>query len=107
MVTRSYNWHWKSKKASDSVTTASDGGFAFDAVFADSFSGKWMPHEPVIEQQIVIEHGGSRFEAYIKAKRDYDENSELNGRAFRLECELNRTPDFDDTYEFFGLGSPQ
>ena len=91
-VTRRYLWHWKDKKESARVTTGANGTFSFAEVTGSSFLGGWLPHQPLVEQEILIAHEGKEYKAWVHAKGDYEPNSENEGRPLRMYCEL-RTPE--------------
>jgi hypothetical protein len=88
-VTRRYLWHWKDKEGKDQVVTDRDGGFAFAEVTASSFLGGLLPHQPLIDQEIVISHDGTEYKAWVHAKGDYVLNSENEGRPLQMHCDLD------------------
>lgn len=89
---RTWFWHWKDQRGADATTTGSDGSFSFPAVFGSSLTSAFLPHEPVIEQKILIRHGDQTYRVWVFAKGEYEENGELSGRPIRLTCRLEAEP---------------
>lgn len=87
-VTRSWLWHLERIAGLDSSVTDQDGRFQFPGVPGRSLSGLLLPHDPLIEQKILIEYGGKSYRAWLIDKRDYDDNGELDGRPINLVCRL-------------------
>lgn len=92
VVERKFNWGWKSESGTDRTSTDSNGNFALPAVERSSMLGSFLPHEVVIDQTLVIQHGGKTFKAWALFKRDYDLNSELDGKPIRVTCRLESAP---------------
>lgn len=88
VLKRSYFWHWKSENGADETTANAAGEFSFPAIERSSLLGGLLPHEPVIEQAIVIEYQGKSYKAWNYAKRDYNANDENNGRPIDVTCRL-------------------
>jgi hypothetical protein len=74
------------------------GSFHFPVVDRSAGFTRWVPHQPVILQRIVITYGGIEYEAWRHTRNSYGMNSELDGRPLRLECDLARQPDFEGTH---------
>lgn len=89
IVEQQYFWHWKSEQGQTQVNTDAEGKFRFPAIVKSSFLGSLLPHEPVIKQIILIKHEGKTYDAWLSYKRDYDNNSELNGKPIVMYCDLN------------------
>jgi len=79
---------WQNKTLEDTTVTDKSGNFHFNAKFTNSLS-KFMPVEAVMTQNIVIQHNNNSYEAWKTNKRDFEENSELNGKPLNLICELS------------------
>ena len=88
VLKRNFFWHWKSENGSDETKANAAGEFSFPAIERSSFLGGLLPHEPVIEQAIVIEYQGKSYKAWNLAKRDYDDNGENQGRPIDVTCHL-------------------
>lgn len=104
-VERSYRWVLRDTRGSDTAVTGADGTFRFDVVTGGGFLSAIMPHEPIIEQKIIISHGGTAFEAWAYSKRDYVENGEAQ-RPLVMRCDLETTPravKIDDFRRYFGI----
>ncbi len=89
-VVRSFEWIWGAEKGSDSATTDAQGRFSFPVVKRSSFSASLIPHQPAINQKIVIEAAGQSYEAWMALKSNYDMNGEIGGRPLVLTCELTK-----------------
>jgi hypothetical protein len=81
VLRRSYLWHFKDETGSDETQADANGGFAFPVIERRSLLGALLPHEPVIEQEIV--------KAWNYAKRDYNENDENQGHPIHVTCHLD------------------
>lgn len=92
VVERKFNWAWKSETGTDRTTTYAKGGFAPPAIERSSLLGSLLPHEVVIDQTLLIQHGGKTYKAWALFKRDYDLNSELDGKLIRITCRLESAP---------------
>ena len=99
---RSWFWHWKDSRGADTAITDTSGAFRFPSVYRSSMFSSMLPHEPVIEQKILIQHGGKTFRAWVFAKGEYGENGELGGKPIRLTCRLENEPSREDGV--FGIG---
>jgi hypothetical protein len=94
-VTRSYS---ESKKVDEVTYTDSEGRFKFpDWVDTTLFDFSFLPTEIRIIQEIVVEHQGTQYDAWISAKSDYEKNSELKGTPINLSCELSSEPSYKET----------
>lgn len=89
-IERHYAWSWRKEKGTDSVETDAQGHFFMPAIFRSSFLGKILPHQPFIEQTLIIKHNDREYVAWTFDKLDYEENSELNGKLFSLTCDLQK-----------------
>ncbi len=87
-VERSWRWMWKKEDGADSAMTAADGSFAFPAIARRSLFGSLVPHEPFVEQTMLIRFQGQTFKAWMLDKRNYEANGELDGKPIRLICRL-------------------
>ena len=90
VLKRTFLWHFKDESGADETTANAAGEFSFPVVERRSIFGGLIPHEPVVEQAIVIEYQGKSYKAWNHAKRDYDENSENGGRPVDVTCHLDR-----------------
>lgn len=84
-------WQWNGDRKSTTTRTGPDGRFRFPAVTDRSLSS-FLPGEVVIDQEITLRHDGSDYLAWQTAKRNYDENGELDGRPLELRCDLDAEP---------------
>lgn len=89
---RHYTWHWNDESRTDTATTDASGHFQLPAVTAKSFWAGLLPHQPVIEQSVLIRHQGKEYKAWLNTKYNYDDKGELQGRALRLVCRLENEP---------------
>ncbi len=87
-IERSYDWDWKGTKGQDETSTDAHGAFAMPALWGRSLLGSLLPHEPVVEQTILIQHGGNTYRAWMFDRHNYSENGELHGKAISLICRL-------------------
>jgi len=104
-IERSYNWAWKNQNGGDQTTTDATGTFALPAIWGSSFFGSLLPHEPFVEQTILIHHDGRTWKAWMLDKRNYDENGELGGRPISLICRLEA--EVSHHGEAYGICEPQ
>jgi len=100
-VERRYRWAWNKSEGKEVARTDTRGGFAFGAISQSKGMSGFVPHEPVVFQEIVIRHAGKEYFAWQYTKHNYDENGELHGRPMHMICELSRAP--VDNGEYFGL----
>lgn len=73
------------------VKTAADGRFSFDEVSVPK-PRKWLPGEVTITQSLVIVVDGIQYEGWHHGKKGDEANSELDGRALKLVCDLATEP---------------
>ncbi len=92
VVERKFKWGWKDETGTDSATTDATGGFALPLIERSSLLGSFLPHEVVIDQIMTIQHGGKSYKAWALFKRDYDLNSELEGKPIKVTCRLEKPP---------------
>jgi hypothetical protein len=100
VVEREFKWTWKGETGKDQTTTGSKGEFRLPAIYRSSM-GSFLPHEPIVRQTILIQHGGQTFKAWMLDKSNYDENGELQGKPIRLLCRLETEP--KRSGEVFGI----
>lgn len=93
-VTRIWNWD---KRASDSTVTDVNGNFSFPAVHQRSVK-PLLPLEITITQQLSTTLDGKDFILWRGAKRDGEEQSELDGAPFNLTCELTNEERLIDNF---------
>ena len=91
-IERKYKWGWNSQMGTDSTTTDASGEFTVPMIERRSLLGSLLPHEPWIDQTVLIHHDSKTYEAWVSVKRDYDNGSEVRGRPFVLTCRLEATP---------------
>ena len=89
VLKRNFFWHWKSENGSDETKANAAGEFSFPVIERSSFMGGLLPHEPVIEQAIVIEYQSKSYKAWGYFKHDYDYNGENRGRPIDVTCHLD------------------
>ncbi len=87
-VERSWKWRWKGTAGGDSAISDVTGSFNFPAVWGTSLPGLLLPHEPFVEQTILVRAGGHTCTGWMLDKRNYDENGEIEGRPIVLTCHL-------------------
>lgn len=100
-ITRSYKWQGPDLSGKESVTSDTQGRFHFDATFESAILPSLFPHNPSILQEIMIQHHGKEYEAWMFMKGNYDENGELGGKPIKVSCELNDEASRDSG--FFGI----
>ncbi len=101
-VEREYHWGWNDEVGRDATKTAADGSFSLPLVERTSVLGSLLPHEPVINQTIVIRHDGKVSTAWAHFKHDYALNGELQGKPVALTCRLEAEP--ERRGDVFGIG---
>ncbi len=87
-VVRRFRWHWRDEDVRDEAITDKDGRFQFPALYRTSVLAALLPHEPVIEQLITISHDSKEYMAWSVGKRDYDEDTESDGKPANITCRL-------------------
>lgn len=83
------------KNPTQHTVTDKDGVFAFPAIERNASLLRLIPAQPTIQQTILIRYQGVEFVAWLHGKGSYNANTELDGRPFRLVCELTRQPDYE------------
>jgi hypothetical protein len=86
-------WDGGKKPGSDRTRTDAEGRFTLPAVIQSSFLASILPHEPVIRQEIVIEHEGARHPAWLFVKHNYEVNGERKGKPIRATFHLGTEPE--------------
>jgi hypothetical protein len=86
-------WDWGRKPGSDRARTDAEGRFALPAVLRRSLLASILPHEPVIRQEMHIEHGGERRQAWLFVKHNYEVDGERKGRPIRATFHLEAEPE--------------
>lgn len=92
IVQQEFRWAWKGEVGREEVKTDAKGEFSFPVITRTSFFGSLLPHEPMIQQTILIKHGGQTYKAWMFDKGDYASDSELNGKPIFLFCDLDSQP---------------
>jgi hypothetical protein len=94
VIERSYDWAWKNQKGRDETKTDQNGEFSFPAIYGTMILGSVLPHEPSINQEILIKVDGKSYGAWYAFKREYAEYGELggalNGQPIDLLCDLEK-----------------
>jgi hypothetical protein len=104
-IERSYKWAWKDQTGGDNTVTNDRGEFVFPAIWGHSFLGSLLPHEPVVDETILIHHDGQTYKAWMFTRGNYTENSELDGRAIVLVCRLEA--EVTHHGQIYGMCEPQ
>ena len=86
-VERAYKWQG-TEYTRETATTDAEGRFAFPAAYGRSVA-KYTPVEPVVHQRILLRREGREYLAWERSKRDYDEDTELEGKKIDLRCDLS------------------
>lgn len=102
-VEQAYHWHWKNEQRTVSTRTAADGTFSLPALTGQSFTSRFLPHEPVIGQRITLRHQGREHKAWVFTKHNYDALGEVAGRELVFRCELSDEPMAHPETETFGI----
>jgi hypothetical protein len=100
-VERKFNWVWNKETGVDQAVTNAGGEFSLPAVFRQSFLGSLLPHQPFIEQTLLIKHDGREYKAWMFDKMDYEENSESGAKPMSVLCRLESEPSRKGGY--FGI----
>lgn len=91
-VERKYLWgDFKEKWHKEIFKTDKLGQFHFPAAYERSLLALF-PHNPNVPQRITIRYQERNYEAYMRRKRNYKENSEFNGKPLELVCDLKNAP---------------
>ena len=97
VIQRSYDWAWKNQQGRDETTTDQNGEFSLPAIYGTMILGSALPHEPYIDQTVLIYYDEKSYKAWRSSKRTYDEYGELaasgilgglNGKPISLLCDL-------------------
>lgn len=92
-IERKYKWGWNSETGTDGATTDVRGAFSLPRIERSSFFGSFLPHQPSVDQAMLIHHGGKTYEAWVLLKQNYDDNGELQGKPISLTCRLETPPE--------------
>ena len=79
-VTRRYHSHWYNKHVEDVVRTDAKGYFEFNDVWKRAPVN--VPHQPVIEQVVVVEYNGTKHTVMNLTKLNYERFGELTAVQF-------------------------
>ncbi len=88
-VEREFRWAWKDETGRDAVVTDAKGQFAFPTVSRSSLLGSLLPHEPMVQQTILIKHQDQTYKAWMFDRGNYKDRGELNGKPIVLKCDLD------------------
>jgi len=91
-IHRKFVWTWGKETGIDEAMTDAKGEFRLPAIFRSSLLGSFLPHQPFIEQTLLIKHQGQEYKAWMFDKMDYEENGELKGKPISLVCRLENPP---------------
>ena len=86
---REYRWAWKNEVGKDAAVTDAKGQFSFPSVVRSSFLGSFLPHEPMVQQTILIQHQGQTYKAWMYDRGNYQDLGELKGKPIVLKCDLD------------------
>lgn len=89
VLVRNYFWHWANEKGTDRTVADATGAFTFPAIEGQSLLGGLLPHQPVIEQDMVIEYQGKSYDAWSFMKGSYKADMENNGHPISVTCRLD------------------
>jgi len=97
-VTRRWTWGWNSETGEDVATTGPDGSFSFGSVTGSSFTARFMPHEPLIDQAVSAKGPDGDVLLSLIKKRGYEMGDELRdspheGRGIKVVCRIDKEPD--------------
>lgn len=104
-IERSYKWAWNDQTGGDETVTDGKGAFGFPAIWGHSLLGSLLPHEPVVDETILIHHAGQAYKAWMFTRGNYTENGELNGRPIVLVCRLEA--EVTHHGQVYGMCEPQ
>lgn len=102
-VEQAYHWHWKNEQRTVSKTTGADGTFSLTAITGQSFTARFLPHEPVIGQRITLRYQGHEHKAWVFTRHNYDALGEVAGCELVFSCELSDEPMAHPETETFGI----
>lgn len=86
---REYRWAWKDEVGKDAAVTDAKGQFSFPSVVRSSILGSFLPHEPMVQQTILIKHQGQTYKAWMYDRGNYKDLGELKGKPIVLKCDLD------------------
>lgn len=92
VINRKFIWTWGKETGVDEAVTDANGEFRLPAIFRSSLLGSFLPHQPFIEQTLLILHQGKEYKAWMFDKMNYEENGELQGKPISLVCRLENEP---------------
>lgn len=92
VLSRQFVWTWGKESGTDETRTNAAGEFTLPAIFRNSLTASFLPHQPLIEQTLLIKHQNREYKAWMFDKMDYQENSELGGKPIFLRCSLETEP---------------
>lgn len=104
-IERTYKWAWKDQSGGDQTATDARGEFALPTIWGHSLFGSFLPHEPVVDETILIHHAGRTYKAWMYTRGNYEENSELGGRPIVLRCRLEA--ELTHHGQVYGICEPQ
>ena len=105
-VTRSYYSHWYDKQVVTVTQTDANGDFKFDGVWKKVLVGAL--HQPVIEEEMIVELNGKKYKVFNVIKMDYDTLSEISLDKKRLSQKAGKLYfKFDLDLEKSPIGRPQ
>lgn len=97
---------WKDSREVEQTVSNQSGEFNFKAKTARSMMWSLLPHNPVVMQTISIEVNGQRYEAWEYQKGDYELNSEADGKALNMLCDLDQEAQshaINQLFSYWGL----
>lgn len=110
-------WFDGDTKKSDTTVSDREGKFHFDPIFAPWSIDRifaWLPHEPVVNQKILITVNDISYVAWIHSKHTYMIDGELAlwderihktiPRRIIISCELENPEKRHEPYEVYGIG---
>lgn len=105
-VVRTFNWAWNDATQKDEATTDTNGKFRFETAKRLSLITSIFPHEPVIDQEIIIHYENKQYTAWFFAKRNYEENGELSGKKISIKCDINTPEGYNLGNKVWGICTP-
>ena len=93
-VTRTWFWHNKDVRGTDSTVTDAQGRFSLPAVTSANLMARLMPHEPVVQQQMHARVGSDDVKLWGTFKRNYLQAGEFDryttkaGGTVRILCDI-------------------
>jgi len=95
---RKWVWGWNDQSGSDRSVSDANGRFDFPVVEGKSFTASFLPHEPNISQRIIAHQPSGDVEIWYAVKKNYELNSEMEGRPIKVVCALDTKPSDDGLY---------